>query len=129
MVGTMVDAYDTFEDTFEEDFEPETVMEFSDDALELMDQTLIGLTDEFGNSQEFCVLDVINHKGNDYLILIDAEDEEDEMSEVTILRQVEDDEDDELCSYDAVEDEDEIHEVFSLFKKRNAELYNFVDLN
>jgi uncharacterized protein YrzB (UPF0473 family) len=84
-------------------------------------------TDEDGNLQEFQVLDVIEHDDATYYVLIDAEDEQDELSEVFVLRLVEDADDELVSTFDAVGD-DEAHAIFELFRERNAEFFDFVDL-
>ena len=98
------------------------------DAAAILGDTVIELTDEDGNLQEFQVLDVIEHDDATYYVLIDAEDEQDELSEVFVLRLVEDEGDELVSTFDAVED-NEAHTVFELFRERNAEFFDFVDLD
>ena len=97
------------------------------DATDIVSDTLIELTDENGQPCEFQVLDVIDHEGATYLVVIDAADDDEETSEVLILRETADDEDEGLCAYDAVEDADESHVVYALFRERNADLFDFAD--
>ena len=103
------------------------VADFETDAAAILGDTLIELTDEDGNLQEFQVLDVIEHDDATYYVLIDAEDEQDELSEVFVLRLVEDADDELVSTFDAVGD-DEAHAIFELFRERNAEFFDFVDL-
>ena len=100
---------------------------FETDAAEILGDTVIELTDEDGNLQEFQVLDVIEHDDKTYYVLIDAEDEAEELSEVFVLRLVEDEADELVSTFDAVAD-DEAHAIFELFRERNAEFFDFVDL-
>ena len=101
--------------------------EFETDPAAILGDTVIELTDEDGNLQEFQVLDVIEHDDATYYVLIDAEDEEEELSEVFVLKLVEDEGDEPVSTFDSVGD-DEAHAIFEIFHERNAEFFDFVDL-
>ena len=75
---------------------------------EEMDNIII-LNDEEGNEVEFEFLDLIEYEGEEYVVLLPAE-ETDDAGEVVIL-QVEDI-DTEEESYISVEDEDTLNKVF-----------------
>ena len=81
---------------------------------------IIVLNDEEGNEVQFEFLDLIDFEGEEYVVLLPAEETED-AGEVVIL-QVEDTDSDEE-SYISVEDE----EVFEIFKDKFKDEFNFVD--
>lgn len=81
---------------------------------------IIELTDDDGNVSEYELLDVINYENNDYIVII--EDDED-AEEVVILKI--DESEDEQESYSGVEDEDVLYAVFDIFKERNADEFDF----
>ena len=90
---------------------------------EEMDNIII-LNDEEGNEVEFEFLDLIEYEGEEYVVLLPAE-ETDDAGEVVIL-QVEDI-DTEEESYISVEDEDTLNKVFEIFKDKFKDEFNFVD--
>lgn len=85
---------------------------------------IIVLNDEEGNEVEFEFLDLIEYEGEEYVVLLPAE-ETDDAGEVVIL-QVEDI-DTEEESYISVEDEDTLNKVFDIFKDKFKDEFNFVD--
>ena len=90
---------------------------------EEMDNIIV-LNDEEGNEVEFEFLDLIEYEGEEYVVLLPAE-ETDDAGEVVIL-QVEDIDTDEE-SYISVEDEDTLNKVFDIFKDKFKVEFNFVD--
>ena len=90
---------------------------------EEMDNIIV-LIDEEGNEVEFEFLDLIEYEGEEYVVLLPAE-ETDDAGEVVIL-QVEDIDTDEE-SYISVEDEDTLNKVFDIFKDKFKDEFNFVD--
>lgn len=76
-------------------------------------ENIICLTDEHGEEVEFEFLDLVEYKGEEYVILIPAEDSD---GEVLILRIEELNEEEE--SYCSVEDETVLQAVFDLFKEK-----------
>lgn len=90
---------------------------------EEMDNIIV-LNDEEGNEVEFEFLDLIEYEGEEYVVLLPAE-ETDDAGEVVIL-QVEDIDTDEE-SYISVEDEDTLNKVFDIFKDKFKDEFNFVD--
>lgn len=85
---------------------------------------IIVLNDEEGNEVQFEFLDLIDYEGEEYVVLLPAEETE-EAGEVVIL-QVEDT-DSEEESYISVEDEDVLNKVFEIFKDKFKDEFNFVD--
>ena len=85
---------------------------------------IIVLKDEEGNEVQFEFLDLIDYEGEEYVVLLPAEETED-AGEVVIL-QVEDT-DSEEESYISVEDEDVLNKVFEIFKDKFKDEFNFVD--
>lgn len=85
---------------------------------------IIVLNDEEGNEVQFEFLDLIDYEGEEYVVLLPAEETED-AGEVVIL-QVEDTDSDEE-SYISVEDEDVLNKVFEIFKDKFKDEFNFVD--
>lgn len=85
---------------------------------------IIVLNDEYGNAVDFEFLDLIEYEGNEYVVLLPA-DESGEAGEVVIL-QVEDLNDEEE-SYVSVEDENTLMAVFEIFKDKYKDEFNFVD--
>lgn len=87
---------------------------------------VITLTDQFGEEVDFLFLDILDKDDVTYLILAPAEEDEDDTTEVMILK-VEDNNEDEGQSYSTIEDEIELHEVFTIFRHRHKDEYDFVD--
>ena len=85
---------------------------------------IIVLNDEEGNEVQFEFLDLIDFEGEEYVVLLPAEETED-AGEVVIL-QVEDTDSDEE-SYISVEDEDVLNKVFEIFKDKFKDEVIFVD--
>lgn len=91
---------------------------------------IISLKDEEGNDVNFEFLDLIEYEGEEYVILLPAEETEDaEPDEVVILqveKTAENSEDDEE-TYVSVEDENVLNAVFEIFKDKFKDEFNFVD--
>lgn len=84
--------------------------------LEEIESSIVELTDEEGNVVAFEYLSTIEHKGQQFVILMapQEEDEEDEdEGEVVILKIQQDDKGED--TYVSLEDEDLEQEVFDLF--------------
>ena len=84
---------------------------------------IVTLTDESGKDVEFEFLDLIEYKGEDYVVLLPC-DKEDESGEVVILMYEEDEESE---SYSSVEDESVLYAVFDIFKEKFKDMFNFED--
>lgn len=83
------------------------------------ENSIIELEDEDGNKVEFELLDYIEYKGEDFIVMLPLDDD----SSVIILKV--EPLDDENENYVPIEDEAKVNKIFELFKERNAELYDF----
>lgn len=94
---------------------------------EELDGNIIKLTDEEGKENSFEFLDIIEYDGEQYVILLPAEEVENvSEGEVVILR-IEETEDEETESYVSVENEEILNKVFEIFKEKFKDEFNFVD--
>ena len=84
---------------------------------------IIMLQDEDGNDVEFAVLDVIEHEGKEYVVLMPVEDFD---GEVVILEIAADENEDEE-QYVSVEDEEMLDTLFQIFKEKFKDAFNFTD--
>lgn len=85
-------------------------------------ENYIELTDVDGNSVCFEFLDLIIHRGKDYVVLLQEDDNSDEV----VVLQVESLSDDSE-SYVAVESLQILETVFEIFKERNRDFFTFID--
>ena len=94
---------------------------------EELDDNIVVLTDENGEEVKFEFLDLIELDEKQYVVLLPVE-ETDEAGEVVIL-QIEDtdDENAEEESYISVDDEETLNKVFSIFKDKFKDEFDFVD--
>ena len=95
---------------------------------EELDNVII-LNDEEGNEVKFEFLDLVELDEEEYVVLLPiAENEEDEGDgEVVILKLVDSEEDSDEESYVGVEDEEILSKVFSIFKEKFKDEFDFVD--
>ena len=95
---------------------------------EELDNVII-LNDEEGNEVKFEFLDLVELDEEEYVVLLPiAENEEDEGNIQLIILKLEDsDEDSEEESYVGVEDEEILAKVFSIFKEKFKDEFDFVD--
>lgn len=104
-------------------------MDFKNNDMEGLDEELdniIILNDEDGNEVQFEFLDLIELDGEEYVVLLPVEEDEETEGEVVILK-VEDTESEEEESYVSVDDEETLNKVFSIFKDKFKDEFNFVD--
>ncbi len=87
---------------------------------------IIVLNDEEGNEVKFEFLDLVELDGEEYVVLLPADEEDEEEGEVVILK-VEDTDSEEEESYVSVDDEDTLNKVFEMFKEKFKDEFNFVD--
>ena len=87
---------------------------------------IIVLNDENGEEVQFEFLDFIELDGEEYVVLLPVEEDEEAEGEVVILK-VEDTENEEEESYVSVDDEETLNKVFSIFKDKFKDEFNFVD--
>lgn len=83
---------------------------------------IIVLKDEAGRDVRFEFLDLLEYDGEEYVILMQ---EDDDSGEVVILRLEGEDEEGE--DYVAVEDEETLDQVYELFRKKHRDDYHFID--
>ncbi|MBQ6213697.1 MAG: DUF1292 domain-containing protein [Ruminococcus sp.] len=85
-----------------------------------MNDNIVTLNDEFGNEVQFEFLDLVEYNGEEYVVLLPADDED---GEVVILKveAIDDDND----SYTSVEDEDILMAVFQIFKNKFKDEFDF----
>ena len=85
-----------------------------------MNDNIVTLNDEFGNEVQFEFLDLVEYNGEEYVVLLPADDED---GEVVILKvEALDDDND---SYTSVEDEDILMAVFQIFKNKFKDEIDF----
>ena len=84
------------------------------------DDALITLTDDEGNEVEFEFLDVVEYDGDEYIVLIENDEDADE---VVILKINALDEENE--EYVSIDDEEVLQTVFDMFKKKYDGEINF----
>lgn len=114
---------DKFIDELKTDFDglfaDEEVKELGDE----LDNRII-LNDESGNEVEFEFLDLIEYRGEEFVVLLPC-DEADGAGEVVILKL--EDTDDDTESYASVDDESVLSIVFEIFKEKFKDEFDFVD--
>lgn len=81
---------------------------------------IIVLTNDLGEDVEFFFLDCIELRGEEYIALIENNDEADE---ITILKI--ESVDDEHENYVGIDDEDLLMEIFHIFKERHKDEFDF----
>ena len=94
--------------------------------IEELEDNIIVLNDEEGNEHSFEFLDLIEYEGEDYVVLLPAEEADEDNDEVVILK-LEDTDSEEEESYASVEDEEVLNKVFEIFKEKFKDDFNFVD--
>lgn len=87
---------------------------------------IIILNGEDGRESRFEFLDLIEYDSQEFVVLLPADEDPDEAGEVVILK-IEPTEDLKDESYVGVEDEETLNAVFSLFKEKFKDEFNFVD--
>ena len=94
----------------------------NNEILNEEEQNILTLTDENGVETAFEYLDVIEYKGEEYLILMPAEEESDEIV-ILLIEPV----DEENENYLAVDDEATLTAVYEIFKERYKDVLTFAD--
>ncbi len=82
--------------------------------------TLITLEDEEGNEIEFEFLDVIEYEGEEFIVLIENDEDADEVVILKINAS-----DDETDEYVSIDDEELLDKIFDIFKKKYDGEINF----
>ena len=101
-----------------------------DENNEELEDNIVTLKDEDGNDVNFEFLDLIEYEGEEYIVLLPAEDvENEEPDEVVILKteKLEEETDSDEETYVSVENEDVLNAVFDIFKDKFKDEFNFVD--
>ena len=90
---------------------------------------IVTLKDEDGNEVKFEFLDLIDYEGEEYVVLLPAEESEDSEPDEVVILQLEksDDENAEEETYVSVDDENILNAVFEIFKEKFKDEFNFVD--
>ena len=86
------------------------------------EENIITLTDENGVDTDFEYLDVVEYQGNEYMVLMPADEESAEIL-ILMIEPV----DEETENYMAVEDEATLQAVYELFKERYKDILTFED--
>ena len=94
----------------------------NENILEEMEteSALITLTDDEGNEVEFEFLDVIEYDGDEYIVLIENDEDADEVVILKINAL-----DEETEEYVSIDDEEILQTVFDMFKKKYEGDINF----
>lgn len=100
-------------------------MNNDNNGMEELEENIIRLNDENGNEVKFEFLDLIEYEGEEYVVLLPAQDDENS-DEVVILR-VEDTDSEDEESYVSVEDEEILNRVFDMFKEKFKDEFDFID--
>ena len=108
-----------------------------DDELEGVeeDEGLVLLADEEGTEVEYEYIGSVDYEGDEYVVLLPVEDDEDGEAEVLILKveslgvQVDEEtgEEYEDEQYVSVDSEETLNAVFEIFKRDNADEFDFVE--
>ncbi len=90
---------------------------------------IVTLKDEDGNDVKFEFLDLIDYEGEEYVVLLPAEEAEDAEPEEVVILQLEKDADENSDeeTYVSVDDENVLNAVFEIFKEKFKDEFNFVD--
>ncbi len=90
---------------------------------------IVTLKDEDGNDVKFEFLDLIDYEGEEYVVLLPAEEAEDSEPDEVVILQLEkgSDENSEEETYVSVDDEEVLNAVFEIFKEKFKDEFNFVD--
>ena len=90
---------------------------------------IVTLKDELGNDVKFEFLDLIEYEGEEYVVLLPAEEDETAEPDEVVILQLEkgSDENSEEETYVSVDDENVLNAVFEIFKEKFKDEFNFVD--
>ncbi len=86
-----------------------------EELMEEMDNegTLITLEDEEGNEVEFEFLDVVEYEGEEYIVLIENDEDADEVV-ILKINPI----DDETEEYTSIDDDELLDKLFEIFKEK-----------
>lgn len=92
------------------------------------EDSVIVLKDEEGKDVKFEFLDLIEYEGENYILLLPAEEVEDEdADEIVILKEDPNAKEEEEEAYISVEDEETLNTIFEIFKEKFKDEFNFID--
>ena len=86
--------------------------------------TILTLHDDEGNEEQFELLDLVDYQDKQYIVLFPVEDDD---MEIVILQVEEIEGNDEEEAYVAVKDEAILDSVYSIFKERFKDEFEFED--
>lgn len=92
--------------------------------MEELDNIIV-LNDEEGNEVSFEYLDLIEHEGVEYVVLLPVNDEAEDEVVILKVEPIEGSEDEE--SYVSVDDEETLMAVFEIFKEHFADEFDFAE--
>ena len=92
----------------------------NEDMQEVYEPEIVTLVDDEGNEVEFELLDVIEYENDEYVILI----ENNEDAEGVVILKIESI-DDETEEYFAIDDEEVLSNVFETFKEKYKDEFDF----
>ena len=92
----------------------------NEDMQEVYEPEIVLLQDNEGNEVEFELLDVVEYEGEEYIILIENDEE---AQDVTILKI--ESIDDETEEYFGIDDEEILTNVFEVFKEKYKDEFDF----
>ena len=88
---------------------------------------IIVLNDENGDEVQFEFLDLVELDGEEYVVLLPADEEDNEEAGEVVILKVEDTDSEEEESYVSVDDEEVLNKVFEMFKEKFKDEFNFLD--
>lgn len=92
----------------------------NEDMNEVYEPQIVVLQDNEGNEVEFELLDVVEYQGEEYIVLIENNEE---AQDVTILKI--ESIDDETEEYFGIDDEELLQTVFDVFKEKYKDEFDF----
>ena len=91
------------------------------------DDNIVILKDEDGKDVKFEFLDLIEYEGENYILLLPAEEVEDENADEVVILKEDPNSNDEEEAYISVEDSEVLNNVFNIFKEKFKEEFNFIE--
>lgn len=92
----------------------------NEDIAEVYEPEIVVLQDNEGNEVEFELLDVVEYEGEEYIVLIENDEQ---AQDVTILKI--ESVDDETEEYFGIDDEEILTNVFEVFKEKYKDEFDF----
>ena len=92
----------------------------NEDMIQEFEPEIVTLVDDEGNEVEFELLDVVDYEGEEYVVLIENNEE---AQDVVILKI--ESVDDETENYIGIDDEDLLSNVFETFKEKYKDEFDF----